>query len=61
MRSIDLHELMTGEKPKTDDERMREGQSAACGIAGAMKMRQDYEKPWHLQTHRPTRGRSDDA
>lgn len=41
--------------PPTFDERMREGKSDADGLAGAMPMRQEHEKPWHTDTHYPTR------
>lgn len=58
---MDLHELMTGEKPQSFDEKMREGKDRHAGLAGSMRMREDYEKPWHQATHRPTRSQSDET
>lgn len=46
-----------GEKPKSFDEKMREGQSMHCGLGGSMKMREPGEgKHWATRHHGTTRG-----
>lgn len=48
------------EKPASFDERMREGADMHCGLGGRMPLREEYEKPFHLRTHKTTRCNHDD-
>lgn len=52
---MDCYNPFSTEKPKTFDEVMKEGQSRDDGLAGSMKIREAYEKPWHVKQHKPTR------
>lgn len=55
-------EVAWGEpKPKSFDEKMREGKSLNDGLSGAMSMRDESYEPWDYQEprrarkHKPTR------
>lgn len=47
-------------KPPSFDEKLRAGKRLDDGLAGAMRLREDWEKPWHTRTHKTTRCEHDD-
>lgn len=44
-----------GEKRPTFDEKLKQGQSMKDGLAGAMPLREEHEKPWTQRQHKTTR------
>jgi len=49
-----------GEKPKTFDEKMKDGADIGAGIAQSMPMRKEYDRPYTTQVHETTREERDE-
>jgi|GEM_PF-6873647 len=49
-----------GEKPKSFDEKMKDGADIGAGIGQSMPMRKEYARPYTTEVHETTREERDE-